>query len=120
MHEQDREALAEITIAAQTSQSLSNAERTHYLALCEHLSAVDPKTDLPRVHPKTAKKYASVLRKMLLSHEEYGMAAGTDCLAPGSVRGCQTALRQSDTHTKQHGQPLAAYHALLVRALPQA
>jgi hypothetical protein len=90
------------------------------LALCEHLSAVDPKTDLPRVHPKTAKKYASVLRKMLLSHEEYGMAAGTDCLAPGSVRGCQTALRQSDTHTKQHGQPLAAYHALLVRALPQA
>lgn len=37
MHEQDREALAEITVAAQTSQSLSNAERTHYLALCEHL-----------------------------------------------------------------------------------
>lgn len=104
------------------SASCSSAPLTEQLllALCEHLSAVDPKTDLPRVHPKTAKKYASVLRKMLLSHEEYGMAAGTDCLAPGSVRGCQTALRQSDTHTKQHGQPLAAYHALLVRALPQA
>ena len=37
MHESGRDAPTEITTAAQASQPLSNAERTHYLALCEHL-----------------------------------------------------------------------------------